>query len=70
MRTMSEQVPYANYQYEIYLRGLGGQRPARSLDWRRLERDAYRLLAPEILDRLRRCLRRGGWDIRPLLFLF
>jgi isopentenyl diphosphate isomerase/L-lactate dehydrogenase-like FMN-dependent dehydrogenase len=42
---MSEQVPYANYQYEIYLRGLGGQRPARPLDWRRLERDAYRLLA-------------------------
>jgi lactate 2-monooxygenase len=42
---MSVQVPYANYQYEIYLRGLGGQRPARPLDWRRLERDAYRLLA-------------------------
>jgi lactate 2-monooxygenase len=43
---MSEQVPYANYQYEIYLRGsMAGQRPARPLDWRRLERDAYRLLA-------------------------
>jgi lactate 2-monooxygenase len=43
---MSEQVPYANYQYEIYLRGsMAGQRPARALDWRRLERDAYRLLA-------------------------
>ncbi len=43
---MSEQVPYANYQYEVYLRGsMGGQRPARPLDWRRLERDAYRLLA-------------------------
>jgi lactate 2-monooxygenase len=42
---MSVQVPYANYQYEVYLRGLGGQRPARPLDWRRLERDAYRLLA-------------------------
>jgi lactate 2-monooxygenase len=42
---MSEQVPFANYQYEIYLRGLGGQRPARPLDWRALERDAYRLLA-------------------------
>jgi lactate 2-monooxygenase len=42
---MSEQVPYANYQYEIYLRGLGGQRPARPLNWRSLERDAYRLLA-------------------------
>jgi lactate 2-monooxygenase len=42
---MSEQVPYANYQYEIYLRGMGGQRPARPLDWRALERDAYHLLA-------------------------
>ena len=43
---MSEQVPYANYQYEIYLRGsMGGQRPARPLDWRRLEQDAYQLLA-------------------------
>lgn len=42
---MSEQVPFANYQYEIYLRGLGGRRPARPLDWRALERDAYRLLA-------------------------
>ena len=42
---MSEQVPYANYQYEIYLRGLGGQRPARPLDWRALERDAHHLLA-------------------------
>ncbi len=42
---MSEQIPYANYQYEIYLRGMAGQRPARTLDWRQLERDAYALLA-------------------------
>jgi lactate 2-monooxygenase len=42
---MSEQVPFASYQYEIYLRGMGGQRPARPLDWRALERDAYHLLA-------------------------
>jgi lactate 2-monooxygenase len=41
---MSEQVPFANYQYEIYLRGMAGQRPARTLDWGQLERDAYRLL--------------------------
>jgi lactate 2-monooxygenase len=45
MRAMSEQVPFANYQYEIYLRGMAGQRPARTLDWRALERDAYALLA-------------------------
>ena len=38
---MSEQVPLANYQYEIYLRGMAGQRPARTLDWHALERHAY-----------------------------
>jgi isopentenyl diphosphate isomerase/L-lactate dehydrogenase-like FMN-dependent dehydrogenase len=41
---MSDAVPYANYQYEIYLRGMANQRPARTLDWRRLEQDAYNLL--------------------------
>jgi lactate 2-monooxygenase len=41
---MSDAVPYANYQYEIYLRGITGQRPARTLDWRKLERDAMNLL--------------------------
>jgi lactate 2-monooxygenase len=45
MGAMSEQIPFANYQYEIYLRGLGGQRPARALDWRQLESDAEALLA-------------------------
>ncbi len=42
---MSEQVPFANYQYEIYLRGMAGQRPPRTFDWRQLEHDAYALLA-------------------------
>ncbi len=42
---MSDPIPYANYQYEIYLRGMAGQRPARTLDWRKLEADAYALLA-------------------------
>src|SRR6202167_2844951 len=41
---MSDAVPYANYQYEIYLRGMTGQRPARTLDWRQLEQDAMNLL--------------------------
>jgi lactate 2-monooxygenase len=41
---MSDTIPYANYQYEIYLRGMAGQRPARSLDWRQLEQDALNLL--------------------------
>ena len=41
---MSDAVPYANYQYEIYLRGMTGQRPRRTLDWRQLEQDAMNLL--------------------------
>ena len=41
---MTDEVPFANYQYEIYLRGMTGQRPARTLDWRKLERDAMNLL--------------------------
>ncbi|HEY1690235.1 MAG TPA: lactate 2-monooxygenase [Solirubrobacteraceae bacterium] len=41
---MSEAIPYANYQYEIYLRGMMGQRPARTLDWRQLEHDAMQML--------------------------
>ena len=41
---MTDAIPYANYQYEIYLRGMAGQRPARTLDWRQLERDALNLL--------------------------
>jgi lactate 2-monooxygenase len=41
---MSDEVPYANYQYEIYLGGMTGKRPARTLDWRQLEKDAMNLL--------------------------
>jgi lactate 2-monooxygenase len=41
---MTDEIPFANYQYEIYLRGMTGQRPARTLDWRKLERDAMNLL--------------------------
>jgi lactate 2-monooxygenase len=41
---MTDAVPFANYQYEIYLHGMTGQRPARTLDWRKLERDAMNLL--------------------------
>ncbi len=41
---MTDAVPFANYQYEIYLRGMTGQRPTRTLDWRQLERDAMNLL--------------------------
>jgi isopentenyl diphosphate isomerase/L-lactate dehydrogenase-like FMN-dependent dehydrogenase len=41
---MGDAIPYANYQYELYLRGMAGQRPARTLDWRQLEQDAMNLL--------------------------
>ncbi|HEY5287771.1 MAG TPA: alpha-hydroxy-acid oxidizing protein [Solirubrobacteraceae bacterium] len=40
------QPPYSNYEHEIYLAGmLGGRKPARPLDWRELERDAYAMLS-------------------------
>lgn len=42
---MTTQLPFSNYEHEIYLAGmLGGRRPARPLDWRELERDAYAML--------------------------
>jgi lactate 2-monooxygenase len=42
---MALQPPFSNYEHEIYAAGmLGGRKPARSLDWRELERDAYAML--------------------------
>jgi lactate 2-monooxygenase len=39
---MSEQVPFSNYEHEIYVAGmLGGRRPERPVGWRELERQAY-----------------------------
>jgi isopentenyl diphosphate isomerase/L-lactate dehydrogenase-like FMN-dependent dehydrogenase len=38
--------PFSNYEHEIYAAGmLGGRKPARPLDWRELERDAYAMLS-------------------------
>jgi lactate 2-monooxygenase len=38
--------PYSNYEHEIYAAGmLGGRKPARPVDWRELERDAYAMLS-------------------------
>jgi lactate 2-monooxygenase len=43
---MAAQMPYSNYEHEIYLAGmLGGRKPARTLDWRELEASAYAMLA-------------------------
>jgi isopentenyl diphosphate isomerase/L-lactate dehydrogenase-like FMN-dependent dehydrogenase len=43
---MSPQPPYSNYEHEIYVAGmLGGRKPARPIDWRELERDAYAMLS-------------------------
>ncbi len=38
--------PYSNFEHEIYASGmLAGRKPARPLDWRELERDAYAMLS-------------------------
>ncbi len=38
--------PFSAYEHEIYAAGmLAGRKPARSLDWRELERDAYAMLS-------------------------
>jgi lactate 2-monooxygenase len=38
--------PFSNYEHEIYAAGmLAGRKPARPLDWRELERDAYAMLS-------------------------
>jgi lactate 2-monooxygenase len=43
---MGLQPPYSNYEHEIYVAGmLGGRKPARPVDWRELERDAYAMLS-------------------------
>jgi isopentenyl diphosphate isomerase/L-lactate dehydrogenase-like FMN-dependent dehydrogenase len=43
---MALQPPYSNYEHEIYVAGmLGGRKPARPIDWRELERDAYAMLS-------------------------
>src|SRR5947209_18446340 len=39
--------PFANYQYEIYLRGMAGERPDHPLSWADLERAASEALAPD-----------------------
>jgi isopentenyl diphosphate isomerase/L-lactate dehydrogenase-like FMN-dependent dehydrogenase len=42
---MPLQPPFSNYEHEIYVAGmLGGRKPARPIDWRELERDAYAML--------------------------
>lgn len=43
---MPVEPPFSNYEHEIYVAGmLGGRKPARPLDWRELERDAYAMLS-------------------------
>ncbi len=39
--------PFANYQYEIYLRGMAGERPEHPVGWAELEEAARQALAPE-----------------------
>jgi isopentenyl diphosphate isomerase/L-lactate dehydrogenase-like FMN-dependent dehydrogenase len=43
---MTPQLPFSNYEHEIYAAGmLGGRKPARTLDWRELEASAYSMLS-------------------------
>jgi lactate 2-monooxygenase len=42
---MPVQPPFSNYEHELYAAGmLAGRKPARPVDWRELERDAYAML--------------------------
>jgi lactate 2-monooxygenase len=40
-------IPFANYQYEIYLQGMSGAPPEHPVGWAELEEAAARALAPE-----------------------
>jgi isopentenyl diphosphate isomerase/L-lactate dehydrogenase-like FMN-dependent dehydrogenase len=40
-------IPFANYQYEIYLQGMAGVRPDHPIGWSELEAAAEQALAPE-----------------------
>src|SRR5687768_3729186 len=40
-------VPFANFQYEFYLRGMAGERPDLPMGWTQLEEAARAALAPE-----------------------
>ena len=40
-------VPFANFQYEFYLRGMAGERPELPMGWKELEAAAHEALAPE-----------------------
>ncbi len=47
MEASEQQQPFANYQYEIYLGGLGDQKPKYPLTYRELEAAAHEQLPPE-----------------------
>ncbi len=47
MADTEQQQPFANYQYEIYLGGLGGQKPKYPLSYAELEAQAEEKLPPE-----------------------
>lgn len=50
MSTEEAAVPFGNYQYEIYLKGLGDERPAFATDYAGLEAAAREHLSPEAFD--------------------
>jgi len=50
MSTEEQSVPFGNYQYEIYLKGLGDERPGIALEYSKLEAAAREKLSPESFD--------------------
>ena len=47
MSAEEQAVPFGNYQFEIYLKGLGGETPELPIDYDDLEALARERLAPE-----------------------
>ena len=50
MSTEEQAIPFGNYQYEIYLKGLAGERPAIPIEYSELEAAAREKLSPEAFD--------------------
>ena len=50
MSTEEQAIPFGNYQYEIYLKGLADERPAIPIEYSKLEAAAREKLSPEAFD--------------------
>ena len=50
MSTEEQAVPFGNYQYEIYLKGLADELPSIPIEYHKLEAAAKEKLPPESFD--------------------